>query len=445
MPIKTEVEQIEKNLVLLKVEVPFDELGTAMEKAYRDITKKIKIPGFRQGKAPRTVVDQMVGKEAVKQEALNELIPKFYPQAIDVAGIEPVAMPQIEVVQFDDNEPFIFKARVEVKPEVKLGSYAKLDIDDVKLKPVDAEIKTQLEQLQNKFATLEVVKGRPAKKGDFLLIDYDGYIKGKSFEGGRGSDYMLELGSEMFISGFEDQLLGAKAKDDVEVKISFPAEYEAKHLAGEEAVFKVAVKEIKAKKQPKADDDFAKNVSKFETIKELKADLKQSIQKRQASERDARIKSLALDKMVELSQVDLPGGMVLRRVDRMIENFGSQIEQVQGATLQDWLKSKDIDLAEFKDGYREDAERNIKTELVLEAVFKDRDLNATDEEVESEIEHLAERAKKGIDEFKKEMADYDGYDGLKRRLSMSKAVDFLASKAKVKKKDDEDESSTDSD
>ncbi len=446
MPIKTEVEQVEKNTVVLKVEIPIDELGESIERAYRDVARKVKIPGFRKGKAPRAVIDQMVGKEAVLHEALHEAIPAFYPQAVESSGIEPVTMPQIDVVQLSENEPLIFKARVDVKPEVKLGSVDDLEIEDIEQKTVAEEVTLQLNRLRAKFATLEIVKGRAAKKGDFVLIDYEGYIQGKPFEGGRGSDYMLELGSGSFIPGFEDQLIGAKAGGEKQVKVTFPKDYQVERLAGEDAVFAVTIKGLKAKKEPKLDDDFAKNVSKFDTLKELKADLKKTVTARLKAEREAGIRMAALDKMIELSELDVPEGMVQRRVEEMVRDFGDRIEQTQGITLQAWLAQSGVGGDVLRQSYYAEAERTIKTELVIEAVMKAEKIEATEGDVANEIKRLAEGAKRDVDELKEEIMSRNGFEFLKQRLSMNKAVDFLARKAKIKKKkDDGDESSTDSD
>lgn len=444
MPIKTEVEQVEKSLVVLTVEVPYDQLGESIEKAYRDVAQKVKIPGFRKGKAPRSIIDQMVGKEAVLHEALHDAIPDFYPRAVESSGIEPVTMPQIDVVQCLEDQPLIFKARVEVKPEVTLGDYKKLEIDEIEQKPVAEEVETQLDRLRSKFATLEVVKGRAAKSGDFVLIDYEGFIQGTPFEGGRGSDYMLELGSNTFIPGFEDQLVGAKAGSETQVKLAFPADYQAENLAGADAVFDVTVKEIKTKKQPKADDEFAKNVSKFDTLKELKADLKKTAIERQKNERETGIRIGALDKMVDLTEVELPGGMISQRVEEMIQDFGARIQETQGITLQAWLAQSGIDMSVMRQSYQDEAEKTTKTELVIEAVMKAEKIEATDEDVETEIKRLAEGSKRDIDELREEIKKRDGFGFLKQRLAMNKAVDFLAAKVKLKKKDDANESSTDS-
>ena len=438
MAIKTEVEQVEneKHTVVLKVEIPYEEIGDEIDRAYQDIAKKVKIPGFRKGKIPKAVIDQRVGKDAVLHEALHEIIPFYYPMAVESSGIEPVIRPEIDVLQLSENEPIVFTAKVQVKPEVKLGSLGKLKVELPPEKAVKEEIDNELDRLRDKFATLDVVKNRVAKTGDYVLIDYEGYIGGKPFEGGRGGDYMLELGSGSFIPGFEDQLVNAKTGVDVEVKVAFPKDYHAQHLAGQEAAFKVKVKEIKTKKQPKVDDEFAKNVSKFETLKELKADVKKTVDKRLEAERTAMLRTRALDKMVELSELDLPSGMVDQRIGQMMEDFGRQIEQSQGVGFQQWLAQNNMVLEQLVEKYRGEAERSLKTELVLETVVKQEDLAATDKDLKEEIKELAKRSEKPVKEIEAEFKRLDGHEYLKYRVSMNKAVEFLAAKAKIKKEGD---------
>lgn len=445
MTIKTEVEEVEKHTVILKVEVPFEDLGESINRAYRDVAGKVRIPGFRKGKAPRAIIDQMIGKDAVLNEALQDFIPDIYPKAVESSGIDPVTMPQIDVVQIKENEPLIFTAKVQVKPEIKLGSFDDLIIDPLKQKTIKDEVEEEIDKLRNKFATLDVVKKRAAQKGDFVLIDYDGYIDGKPFEGGRGADYMLELGSGSFIDTFEDQLVGAKTGGEVEVNVTFPKDYQGEHVAGAAAVFKVTVKEIKEKKLPKADDEFAQNVSKFDTLKELKGDLKKVVGERQDEAQKAAMRTGAVEKIAEISEVDLPSGLVDRRVEHMLRDFGNRLNQMQGMSLDAWLASIGDKAADtFKESYKGEAEKSLRNELVLEEVTKVHSIEATDEDVENEIKRLAEGSKRDIDELKEEIKARDGISYLKERLSINKTVDFLVSKAKLKKRDDADESGSDS-
>jgi len=449
MTIKTDVEEVGKDTIVITIEVPAERIAGPINKTYREIAKKVHIPGFRQGKAPKPIINQMVGKEVVLDEAANDIIPDVYSEALKDSGVVPVTMPEFEVVQIKENEPLIFTAKVQVKPEIKLGALTDLEVDSVELASPADEVKNELEKLRNKFATLEVVKSRESRKGDFVLIDYEGFIDNKPFEGGRGSDYMLEIGSDTFIPGFEDQLIGVKPGVSKQVELTFPKDYQAEHLAGADAVFKVKAKEIKTKKLPKLDDEFAAGVSKFDTLKELKEDLKAKTKERQEKQKKEVVREAALEKMVELAEVDLPDGMVERRIDQMVKAFANQVEQMQGGDFSDWLKQMGMEPVEFRNNYKQEAIKNLKTELTLEAVAKDYDIEATEENVDEEIRRLAEGSGKEVDDLKTEIEERDGYGFLHERLSMDKAIDFLAEKTKIKakkeeKKDDADESSTDS-
>ncbi len=449
MTIKTDVKKVEKDTVVITIEVPAEQIAGPINKSYREIAKKVRIPGFRRGKAPKPIIDQMVGKEVVLDEAANDMIPDIYSEAVKDSGVIPVTMPEIEVVQIKENEPLIFTAKVQVKPEIKLGSLDDLEIEPMEQASLADEVDSELEKLRNKFATLDVVKSRESRKGDFVLIDYEGFIDNRPFEGGRGSDYMLELGAGTFIPGFEDQLIGAKPGASKDVELTFPEKYESEHLAGADAVFKVKIKEIKTKKLPKLDDEFAVGVSKFDTLKELKGDLKAKAKEQQEKQKKAAVREGALTKMAELAELDLPDGMVERRIDQMVEAFANQVKQIKGGSFEDWLSQTGMEPKEFRNNYKQEAIKNLKTEMTLEAVAKEHGQEATDEDIDEEIKRLAEGADRDVDELKAEIEERDGYDFLRERLSMDKAIDFLADKAKIKakkkeKKDDADESSTDS-
>lgn len=427
------------------MEIPFEDIGDSIDRAYRDIATKVKIKGFRKGKAPKAVIDQMIGKEAVFHEALHEIIPAFYPEAIESSGIDPISSPEIDVVQAIDGKPLIFKAKVEVKPEVKIADISKIEIEDQPKKSVSGEVKERLEKLRDKFSTLELVKGRAAKKQDFVLMDFDGFIDGKPFEGGQATDYMLELGSGDFIPGFEDQLEGAKAKSEKEVKVTFPKDYQSEFLAGKDAVFSVKVKEIKSKKKPKVDDEFAKNVSKFEDLKELKKDLKREATERIEKERENFIRNSAVDALAAESGPELPAAMLEQRIDQMVGDFKERMAKGGGsADFSAIMPEGSEELAGLRKNFQTDAERTLKSELVLGALMDKENIEATDEDIEEEIMRLAEGSKRNLDDLRAEIDGMDGRKFLKSRLSMNKTVDFLVSKVKIKKKDDAHDSGTDS-
>ncbi len=458
MTVKTEVEEVDKHTVVVTIEVSADQIAGPISKTYREIAKKVRIPGFRKGKAPKPIIDQMVGRDVVLDEAANDIIPDVYTEAVKAAGVVPVTMPEIDVVQIKIDEPFIFTAKVQVKPEAKLGSLDDLEVEQVEPPSLSEGVKTEIERLRNKFATLEVAKSRQSRNGDFVLIDYEGFIADKPFEGGRGSDYMLELGSSTFIPGFEEQLLDLKPGASKDVKLTFPSDYQSESLAGAEAVFKVEIKEIKTRKLPKVDDEFAMSASKFDTLKELKDDLKEKVKEKQEKEQKSALREAALEKMVDLAEVELPDGMLQRRMEQMVGSFANQVEQTQGIKFSEWLSQTGMTPQAFQDNYKEEASRNLKTELTLEAVARDFELDATEEEITKEIERLAEGSDKDPEELRKEIEERDGNEFLQERLSMDKAIEFLADSAKVKlsaevkiekktdkKKEDADDPNTDSD
>ena len=376
----------------------------------------------------------MIGRDAVLHEALHEIIPEIYPKAVESAGIDPVTSPEIDVVQIVDNKPLIFKAKVQVKPEVKLPSLSSLVVDSYTEKTAADDVKKQVEKLRNKFATLNVVKSRVSKKGDFLLIDFEGFISGKPFEGGQASDYMLELGSGDFIPGFEEQMLGVKAKSDVEIKLKFPDSYQTAYLAGQDAVFMVKVKEIKSRKKPKVDDEFAKNVSKFDTLKEMKEDLAKSSAERVRKENEQLLRGKALDKLVELSEMEVPSDMVRQRVEQMVLEFQDRVRQGgEGGENSPWLTESSDELKSLRQSYGEEAERGLKTDLALAALMKREKIDVSEKEVDDEIKRLAEGSKRDFNELKEEIKEREGNTFLKHRLSMNKTVEFLVKKTKVKK------------
>lgn len=430
MAVKTDVEEVAKHTVKLKVEVPEAEIQPTIKKTYKDIAHKVRIPGFRKGKAPKPIIDMMVGKEAVLYEAAQELVVQFYPQAVEKAGLEPVTTPKINIEQIEEGKPLIFTAEVEVKPEVILGDYEKLVIEPVDTKVTEKDVEKEINRLREKFATLETTT-KKAAAGDYLLIDYVGYIDGKPFEGGTASDYMIELGSKTLWPEVEQQLIGSKAGEEKQAKVTFGEDYP--QFAGKEAVFEIKVKEVKTKKLPPADDELAQTVSKFDTLKELKSDIEQKLKEKKEKQVEATKKAAVVDKLVELSEVELPNGMIERRIDQMLDDFERQIKAYQNITLDEWVQKIGLKMEQVRENYREEAIKSLKTELVLEAVIKKEKLDVSEEEINKEIERLATISKKKPEDVKAEILKVNGLDYLKNRLTAAKAVDFLVAKAKVKK------------
>ncbi|MHB8841149.1 MAG: trigger factor, partial [Candidatus Aquicultor sp.] len=330
--VKTEVERLEeKDTVLLKVEVPTDAFNAAVDQAYKRIAGQLVVPGFRKGKIPKAIIDSRIGKEAVHEEALQQALPYYYAGALKDSDIEPVDQPDVDVVQAEEGKPLIFTAKVKVKPEVKLGKYSGLEVDKSSSEPSEDEISSQLDGLRNNFANLEPVEDGSAKEGDFVLIDFEGFLDGEPFEGGQANDYMLEIGSGTFIPGFEEQIVGMKKGDAKDIKVTFPGEYGNDQLAGKEAVFKVAIKEIKEKKLAELNDDFAKQVG-FDTLDDLRADIREKIYEVKSKYAEAEVKGEIVDAVTDLSQAEVHDVMIEQEIDDMLEDFAGDVKR-QGLDL----------------------------------------------------------------------------------------------------------------
>lgn len=434
---KTEIEEVkdEKNTVILKVEVPAKDLTGSINKAYKEVSRKVSIPGFRKGKVPPNVINQMVGKEKVLTEALNELIPELYPKALEMSGVEPVSPPQINIEQMDTDKPLKFTAKVQVFPEIELGDYQEIEMEEISTKATAEDVKKQIEKMRNKFAGLEPVKNRALKEGDYALIDFEGFLKGKPFEGGAATDYMLEIGSETLIPGFEEQLIGAKSGEERDINVTFPKDYQSDMLAGQEAVFTVKIREIKKKKLPKLDDEFAKSVSKHDSLAELKKDLQKELSEAKKQEAEQKRRNHVLDYVAEKAKIDIPPAMIDRQINNFVQDFDNRLKR-ENQDLKSYLEKTGDKIENFRQTFRADAIKQVKTNLVLEAIAKAEDINISDERAEEEIKKLAGNSGKEIEEFKKELtAEHISY--LKDRLRLMDTIAFLESKIKtIKKKDD---------
>lgn len=431
--LKTEVTKIEdeKNVVMLKVEVPAEEIMPSIEKAYREVSKKVRIPGFRKGKVPPKIIDQMVGAEAVLDEALNDLIPKFYPEAIESSGLEPVSQPKVDVEQLEKDKPLIFTAKVELKPEVELGDYKVIKLPKMATKASKKDIDEHIDKIRDRFSELNPVK-RAVKDGDYVLLDYEGFLDGKPFEGGAGTDDMLEIGSESFIPGFEEQIVGAKKDEERDLTVTFPKNYHSKDLADKEVVFHIKIKEIKTKKLPKLDDDFAKNVSKFDTLEDYQADVKKELESRKEKELEATKRDGAIDYVTEQASIDLPQGMVEQQINSLTEEFNNVLQQHEKTDLESYLKDKGDTFQSFREQFRDEATKRVKTNLVLEAIMKEEKIEASDDDIDEELNRLAGKSEQKIDDIKAEMTE-EHFDYLRTQLSTMKTIDFIISKVKFVK------------
>lgn len=421
---KTTAERIEKNKVVLEMEVPQEEVAKALDKAYHKLAAKVNIPGFRKGKAPRKVIEMRLGKEALLDEAFDIIAPSVYSKALDEQKLEPVARPQIEVVTLAEDQPLVFKATVITKPEVKLGQYKGLKIEK-KVDPVTEEkVAEELENLRNRHAKMVVAEDAAIENGDFAIIDFEGFVEGKAFEGGIGKSYPLQIGSGTFIPGFEEQLIGAKAGEEREVKVTFPESYHVADLAGKDAVFKVKVNDVKRKELPNLDDDFAKDVSEFETVEELKNDIKNKLEKAAEDKAERDLRNEAIKQVVENAEIDVPDVMVEGRIDNMINDLAINLEN-RGMKLDQYLAYANMNIDGLRENYREAALMNVKTDLVLEEIVKAEKIEATPEDLKAEVDGMAQAYGASAEEIEKIIRKQEYMGALVQSVLRKKAAQLI--------------------
>lgn len=425
---KASVEKKEKNQVVLQVEVEVEKVTKALDQAFKKVVKQVNVPGFRKGKVPRNIFEKRFGVEVLYNDALDILLPEAYSQAIEETKIEPVDRPEIDVEQIKQGQPFIFKATVTVKPEVQLGEYKGLEILAKDFSVKEEDIEDELKQLQNRHAELIVVEEGSVENGDIAVIDFEGFVDGVAFPGGKGNNYSLEIGSGTFIPGFEDQIIGMKKGDEKDVVVTFPENYHSEDLAGKEAIFKVVLHDIKRKQLPELNDDFAKDVD-FETLDELKADIKKKLEEKAAHEEEHYRKDTVVEKAAENATVDIPEVMVNNEVDRMIKDFEQQLAY-QGMNLDLYYQFSGTDENGLKEQFKKDAENHVKTNLVLDAIAKAENIEVSDEELEHELQHLAEQYQRDVEEIRQIFSARDGLEGLKADLQIRKTIDFLLEQSK---------------
>jgi len=428
---KVNVEKIEKNIVALEIEVEQVKMDEAMEKAYKKVSQKVNIPGFRKGKAPRTLVERHVGKDYIREEALDLVVPEAYFEAVQESGIDPINKPKVDIVQLEYDKPVILKATVEVKPEVVLGEYIGLEAQKQEAEITDDEIQAELDKLRNRHAQLVNVEDGTAELKDITVIDFEGFVDGVAFPGGTGTDYSLELGSSSFIPGFEEQLVGAKVGEARDVNVTFPEDYHSEELAGKEAVFKVSVKGIKRKEIAELDDEFAKDVSEFETLQELKNDLTNRLKQAAVEKVDNQLKDELVEKAVQAAQVDVPEIMIGEKTDQMVQSFSQRLS-MQGLKLEDYLKFSNTSMENMRSEYRPAAEKAVKIDLVLEAIATKENIEANDEDINSKVAEMAGRYNAEPDVFRQWLENGGNMEPLKKSIIFDKTVDFLQEKAVIK-------------
>ncbi len=422
------IEKLENSMAKLTIEVPFEEFDKAIDKAYQKNKNKMSIPGFRKGKAPRAIIEKMYGKEIFFEDAANIVIPDAYADTYDECEEEIVSAPKVEVVQLEAGKPFIFTATVALKPEIKLGKYKGVKIDKIDTAVTDDEVNAAIEKERENSARTINVEDRPVQDKDQTIIDFEGFVDGVAFAGGKGENYPLTIGSGTFIPGFEDQLIGAKIGEEKEVKVTFPEDYHAEDLKGKEAVFKCTVKEIKEKELPELNDEFASEVSEYETFDEYKAATLKNLQDKKTEDAKSKKEDAVISAIVADSEINIPDAMLETEKQQMVQDFARNI-QAQGLSMDQYFKFTGMTAEKLMEQVGPNAEKRIKSTLVLENVAKAEKLEASDEDVENEYKRMAEAYKMEVDKIK-EIIGENGLKDLKKDLVLKKAIDFVVDHAK---------------
>ena len=422
------VETLEKNMAKLVIEVPAEELEKALQAAYNKNKKHISIPGFRKGKVPRQMVEKMYGPGFFYEDAANMLIPVEYEKAADECGLELVSRPVIDIEQIEKGKPFIFTAEVAVKPEVTLGEYKGIEVAKAEVEVSEEEVAAELEKEREKNARTISVEDRAVENGDMIMLDFEGFVNGVAFDGGKGENYPLTIGSNAFIPGFEEQLVGAKIGEDVEVNVTFPEEYQAPELAGCAAVFKCKVNEIKVKELPELDDDFAQDVSKFDTLDEYKADVKAKLAANKADAAKRAKEDAVIEKIIENAQMDIPEAMIDTQARQLVDEFAQRI-QSQGLSFEQYLQFTGMTLDTALEQMKPNAVKRIQSRLVLEAVVKAENIEVSEEDVKAEIAKMAETYKMDADKLAEIMSDEEKKQ-IQMDMAIEKAVELVTEAAK---------------
>lgn len=423
-------EKLEKNQGVLTVEVDAQEVSEALDKAFKKVVQKVNVPGFRKGKVPRKIFESRFGIESLYQDALDIILPKAYGEAIDQTGIEPVDRPEVDVEQMESGKNLIFKATVTVKPEVELGEYKGLEIPAKDFSVTDEQVQEELEKVRNRQAELIIIEDGEVQQGDTTVIDFEGFLGEEAFEGGKGENYPLEIGSGSFIPGFEEQLIGIKKGEEKTITVTFPEEYHSEDLAGKEANFKVKINEIKRKQLPELDDEFAKDVSEFETLEEYKADLRKKLEERAKQEEENYKKDTVIQKASENATIDIPQAMIETETEQMLRDFEQRL-QMQGMNLELYYQFSGMGEENLKEQFKTDAEGRVRVNLTLEAIAKAENLEVTEEEIEAELNKLAEMYGLEPADVKQRLAAQGNLDALSTDLKVRKAIDILVNNSKT--------------
>ena len=422
-----QVEKLEHNMAKLTVEVAAEDVEKALQAAYLKHRKQINIPGFRKGKVPRQMIEKMYGPEVFYDEAANNMIPDAYAKAYDESELDIVSQPKIEVVQMEKGKPFIFTAEVATKPEVTLGDYKGLKVDKVSTRVTQKEVDEEIEKERERNARTIEVTDRAVQDKDEVTLDFEGFVDGVAFEGGKGEDYPLTIGSGSFIPGFEEQLIGAEIDKEVEVNVTFPKEYHSEELAGKDATFKCTVHTIKAKELPELDDEFASEVSECETMDAYRAEVKKNIKERKERTGKEKKENQAVDQAIENAQMDIPEAMIEFQVRQMADDFARRIQQ-QGLTVEQYFQFTGMTAEKMMEEMRPQAEKSIKTRLVLEAIVKAENIEVSDERVEEELTKMAEAYQMEVEKLKEFMGENEKKQ-IKEDLAVQEAITLLVNES----------------
>jgi trigger factor len=422
-------EKKEGNEGVLTFEVPVEDFDQALDQAFKKVSKDVEVPGFRKGKIPRKLFESRFGVESLYQDAVDIVLPDAYVKAIDETGLEPVAQPDVDIETIEQGEPLVFTATVTVKPEVTLGEYKGLEVEEQSAEVTDEDVDHEIEHQREHHAELVVKEEGKIEEGDTVVMDFEGFMDGEAFDGGKGENHSLEIGSNQFIPGFEEEMIGKETGEDTEIKVTFPEDYHAEELAGKEATFKVKIHEVKYKELPELDDEFAKDVDdEVETLDELKKKKREELETQRKQDAENQKREALIEEASENTEVDIPAAMVDTELDQMMKEFEQQL-QAQGMTMEMYSQFSGQDQDGLKEQMREDAEKRVKTNLTLEAIANKEELEATDEDVDAELENMASMYGAEVDQLKQMLGG--NTDALKGDLKMRKAIDFLADESKT--------------
>ena len=423
-------EKIDKNEGVLTVEVEPERVDEALDRAFRKVVRQVTVPGFRKGKVPRKIFEARFGVEVLYEDAIELLLPETYQEAVKETNIEPVDRPHIDVEQFEKGKPFIYKAKVTVKPEVKLGQYIGLQIPEKDFSVTEEDVQEELRKQQERVAELVPVEDGAVESGDYIRLDFQGFVDGEPIEGGEGENYPLTVGSGTFIPGFEDQLIGMKPNEEKEIKVTYPEDYHVENLKGKEATFRVKVRDIKRKRLPELDDEFAKDVSEFETLEELKEQIRKDLAERKAEERKQYLQDQALQLATENAEIDVPQAMIEHEIDHMVQEYSQQL-RLQGLTLEQYLEITNTTNEQLRENFRETAEKRVRQSLVLEAVAKQENIEVTEEEIEAELQKWADQFQRSLEEIKELFEQNNSTETLANSIRIRKTLEFLVEKSEL--------------